>query len=216
MRLGFAKITSCPHCGGEKEIMSLMSGNYIGAELWSDGKLIAPMLQKPSPVQKCPHCRKYYFMPPYEETKKSESLFGARGLLSYLEWKEAYWQFCESFESPENISKVNSIKLNNVRFWVLQAYNDFYYRGNDEHVPSAEEFEFVKSIAIRFVEEYGDVEPLMKAEIYREINEMQKCSAILSSICTEHLNDSQMGIYCEIKERMEKGDNRVFRIKHGK
>ena len=70
MRLGFAKITSCPHCGGEKEIMSLMSGNYIGAELWSDGKLIAPMLQKPSPVQKCPHCRKYYFMPPYEETKK--------------------------------------------------------------------------------------------------------------------------------------------------
>ena len=58
MRLGFAKITSCPHCGGEKEIMSLMSGNYIGAELWSDGKLIAPMLQKPSPVQKCPHCRK--------------------------------------------------------------------------------------------------------------------------------------------------------------
>lgn len=56
----------------------------------------------------------------------------------------------------------------------------------------------------------------MKAEIYREINEMQKCSAILSSVCTEHLNDSQMGIYCEIKERMEKGDNRVFRIKHGK
>ena len=85
---------------------------------------------------------------------------------------------------------------------MLQAYNDFYYRGNDEHVPSAEEFEFVKSIAIRFVEEYGDVEPLIKAEIYREINEMQKCSAILSSICTEHLNDSQMGIYCEIKERI--------------
>ena len=210
---GFARITLCPHCGGEKEIMSLMSGNSIGAERWSDGKLIAPMLRKPSPVQKCPHCGNYYFMPPHEKTRKSESLFGTRGLLGYQEWKEAYWQFCESLESPENICKVNPIRLNKVRLWVLQAYNDFYYRGNDEQFPSAEEFEFVRSIAIKFVEEYEDVEPLMKAEIYREINEMQKCLEMLSNISYEQLNESQKRIYCEIKERMEKSDNRIFRLK---
>ena len=49
-------------------------------------------------------------------------------------------------------------------------------------------------------------------EIYREINEMQKCSETLSSITPELFNDFEMKIYCGIKERMEKGDNKVFRI----
>lgn len=181
-----ARIISCPHCGGEKEIMSLMSGNTIGAEYWSDAKQIAPMLPEPSPVQKCPQCGNYYFMPSYKETKESDSYGGEWGLLTYHEWKEAYQQFCESLESPENTSKVNLINLNNVRFWVLQAYNDYYYRDDKGQTPSSEEFEFVKSIVIKFIEEFLEyMEPLMKAEIYREINEMQKCSETLSSISPE-------------------------------
>ena len=207
-----ARIISCPHCGGEKEIMSLMSGNTFGAERWSDTKLIAPMLPQPSPVQKCPHCGKYYFMPFYQETRESDNYWGEQGLLNYHEWKEAYHQFCENFESPENICKVNRIKLNDVRFWILQSYNDYYYRENNGQ-PSAEEFEFVKSMAIKFIEEKAeDINPLVKAEIYREVNEMQKCAETLSSVSTEQFNDYQMKIYCGIKERLEKGDNKVFRI----
>ena len=206
------RIISCPHCGGEKEIMSLMSGNTFGAEQWSDAKFIAPILPQPSPVQKCPHCGKYYFMPFYQETRESDNYWGEQGLLNYHEWKEAYHQFCENFESPENICKVNRIRLNNVRFWILQSYNDYYYRENNGQ-PSAEEFEFVKSMVVKFIEEKTeDVNPLMKAEMYREINEMQKCSEILSSVSPEQLDDFEMKIYCGIKERMEKGDNKVFRI----
>lgn len=57
---GNPRILICPFCGTEKQIMSLISGNTFGAELWSDNKQIAPMLPEISYIQKCPHCGKYY------------------------------------------------------------------------------------------------------------------------------------------------------------
>ena len=199
-----AKIVECPYCGKEKELMCLASGNTFGAEQWSDAKFIAPMLPQVSPIQKCQQCGKYY--PEYLlKSREGDECSFETGKLSYQEWKEAYEQFCAE-RIPEKY-------LNNVRFWILQSYNDYYYRENNGQVPSAEEFEFVKSVAIKFIEEHvGGVNPLMKAEIYREINEMQKCSETLSSITPELFNDFEMKIYCGIKERMEKGDNKVFRI----
>ena len=60
MMPGNPQILTCPFCGKEKEIMSLVSGNTFGSELWSDNKQIAPMLPEISYVQKCPHCGKYF------------------------------------------------------------------------------------------------------------------------------------------------------------
>lgn len=60
MQPGKPQILTCPYCGKEKEIMSLMSGNTCGSMLWSDNKQIAPMMPEISYVQKCPHCGKYY------------------------------------------------------------------------------------------------------------------------------------------------------------
>ena len=44
MKIGTSRILVCPFCGEEKEIMSLAMGNTLGAQLWSDNKLIARML----------------------------------------------------------------------------------------------------------------------------------------------------------------------------
>lgn len=41
---GNPQILTCPYCGQTKNIMSLLSGNTFGAQLWSDNKQIAPML----------------------------------------------------------------------------------------------------------------------------------------------------------------------------
>ena len=49
-------LVKCPHCGGKKELLQLISGNTCGSELWSDVKQVSPMLPKISPVQKCPEC----------------------------------------------------------------------------------------------------------------------------------------------------------------
>lgn len=51
---------TCPYCGGVKHILTILSGNSFGAKCWSDGRQYYPMLQVPSPYQKCPHCGHYY------------------------------------------------------------------------------------------------------------------------------------------------------------
>ena len=56
MQPGYARIVYCPYCGEKKELLSLMSGNTIGARYWSDLRMRAPMLPEVSPVQKCHHC----------------------------------------------------------------------------------------------------------------------------------------------------------------
>lgn len=53
---------TCPHCGKEKYIRTILSGNTIGGRCWSDGRWYYPMLKRPSPYQKCPKCRHYFLL----------------------------------------------------------------------------------------------------------------------------------------------------------
>ena len=112
---GNAEIVKCPYCGTEKELMTLLSGNTFGAEYWSDNKRIAPMLPSVSPVQKCPNCGKYYFESKNRHGESNNTSF-ERGELSFSEWKDAYTQFQNE--------GVKGDDLVNVRFWVVQSYND--------------------------------------------------------------------------------------------
>ena len=57
---------TCPHCGSAKYIQTIVSGNGFGARNWSDGRWYSPMMEQPSPYQKCPKCRQYYS---YSEAK---------------------------------------------------------------------------------------------------------------------------------------------------
>ncbi len=51
---------TCPHCGEPKYILSLVSGNTLEGEIWSDTREWYPMLLKTSWIQKCPYCSHYY------------------------------------------------------------------------------------------------------------------------------------------------------------
>lgn len=46
----------CQHCLGLIEQPSMISGNTIGARIWTDGKMDAPMLPELPQIVKCPHC----------------------------------------------------------------------------------------------------------------------------------------------------------------
>ena len=200
-----AKIVKCPFCGERKELLNLASGNTFGARHWSDQKMIAPMLPRVSPVQKCPKCGKYYleYKQPYKE---GDDWSSERGELTYRQWKEAYAQL----QSDKRIKKDD---LQIVRHQLIQAFNDEYYRGGD-CAPAAEEAYFVNVI-----HEYIDAcswnkkNILFKAELYREAGDMDKCAETLSSISIDKLQDFEAKIYREIEDRMKKGDKIVFEIK---
>lgn len=168
-----AKILVCPYCHGEKQVLQLMSGNTIGGTQWSDLKSVFPMLPRPSDIQKCPHCGKYYFLSSVE-TKEGYDISSEKGNLSYEQIKEALKQF-----TKDSLSVENEIDL---RLLFVHIYNDTYQResvsGHD--TPGSADKELFTSQVLRLIEIW-DIEPLIKAELYREIGEFDKCVQILDS-----------------------------------
>lgn len=201
-----ARIVKCPFCGEKKELLNLASGNTFGAKHWSDQKMIAPMLPRVSPVQKCPSCGKYYleYYQPYVE---GDDWSSERGELSYQQWKEAYAQL----QSEKKITKKD---LQIVRHQLIQAFNDDYYRSNNDNVPAEEEAFFV-NIIHEYISNcsWNKTNMLFKAELYREAGEMAQCAEVLSKISPDKLQDFEAKIYQEIENRMKKGDKKVFLIK---
>ena len=203
---GNAKIVKCPYCGTKKELFTMLSGNTFGATFWSDNKRVAPMLPMVSPVQKCPSCGKYYFEFKNRCGEGNSHSF-ALGELTFPEWKEAYAQF--------QAEGVDDKTLNNLRFWLIQSYNDYFYRSKEAPKPSEEDFEFFSKTVVEFIDSFNwnkAADLLMKAELYREANMMQECRQVLDSIPFDQLNEDHMGIFEGIRLRMEKNDHVVFQL----
>ena len=167
---GKAKLVICPYCGTKKELMTIISGNTFGAEYWSDNKRIAPMLPQASPVQKCPHCGKYY-LKSKQQSVDGDNYSGDLGELNYPEWKEAYCQFASEKTIPVQhpCTEITDNDFLNIRYWLIQAYNDYYYR-NKKAAPSQEEYAFFCDVVKEFIDvfDWSQMKPLLlKAEFYR-------------------------------------------------
>ena len=201
-----AKIVHCPFCGERKELLNLASGNTFGAKHWSDQKMIAPMLPRVSPVQKCPACGKYYleYKQPYKE---GDDWSSERGELSFQEWKEAY----EQFKADKSIKR-DDIQV--IRHHIIMAFNDEYYRNSDTPAPAQEEAFFIEIINDYIASnKWNSQNMLFKAELYREAGEMTKCEEVLSQISTKSLKEFELKIYDMIKTKMTQSDKMVFMIK---
>ena len=195
MMPGNPQILTCPFCGKEKEIMSLVSGNTFGSELWSDNKQIAPMLPEISYVQKCPHCEKYYIIrrQAVKFAKEGNSL--ETGRLTFSKMKEAFAQLAEEgfIDEKEEI---------NVRMMLHHAYNDYYYRiGRWNNIPEEDKILFRKNGLWLINNLLTD--NVMKAEFYREIGDMETAKNIL---------DSVVEIISSIRERSEANNSEVFKV----
>ena len=199
---GNPQILICPFCGTEKQIMSLISGNTFGAELWSDNKQIAPMLPEISYVQKCPHCGKYYITG-RQEVKYAEDGFSfEKGLLTYPEMKEAFTQLSEE-------GFLNEKEEINVRMMLHHAYNDYYYRTEEKKVVSEEDKTLFHKNGLWLINNLI-TDSVMKAEFYREIGEIDTARSILDSITVE--DEFLKRIVTAIKDRLEVNNCQVFKL----
>lgn len=190
--------------------MALVSGNSFGMSHWSDYKVIAPNNPKVSPVQKCLVCGKYFVESeqPYSFGKTHSS---NRGELSYEEWKDAYNQFA-------NDESVDNVVLSHVMFWLIQAYNDYYFRPDYRTFPNPpvdpQEEAFITNIIYRFIEiaDKNEVPLALIAEFYREAGDMEKSLQVLSSINLVELNKMDFSICAGVKKRICTGNRRVFHL----
>ena len=202
MNPGNSRILICPFCGKKKEIMSLLSGNTFGAEMWSDNKQIAPMLPEISYVQRCPQCGKYYITERQELKYAKDSYSFDQGLLSYPEMKEAFIQLSEE-------GFVNEEEETKVRMMLHHAYNDYYYRSYDNKEINAEDKTLFHENGSWLIDNLitGNV---LKAEFYREIGEFEVAHDILESVEVE--DEFLKRIMTQIQERVQNNDCGVFKI----
>lgn len=200
----YARILKCPYCGTKKEIMSLTSGNTIGAQLWSDNKRIAPMLPEISYIQKCCHCGKYYITARQKIKYVRGKYSFEQGLLTFPEMKEAFAQLQEErFKSKQEET--------NARLMLHHAYNDYYYRNkvsdsanivdSDKHVFHDNGLWLINNLI---------TDLLLKAEFFREIGEMEQAYKLIESVTPKE--DFQKRIFSAIKERINRNDCAVFLI----
>jgi len=55
-------IIECPACHAPARVQTLESGNTLGATLWTDGKMIAPMLPEFPELTSCRNCGSYFWI----------------------------------------------------------------------------------------------------------------------------------------------------------
>ena len=211
MQPGYARIVYCPYCGEKKELLSLMSGNTIGARYWSDLRMRAPMLPEVSPAQKCHHCGKYYLQ--YKQkTEHGEKPSLEQGELSYPEWKETYIQLMDERGNSNPIQKVDEKDIDIIRLCLIQAYNDYYYRDCMAEF-SEEESYYISNVIWDFVgskNKPDNLHPLLIPELLREIGML--CEDFFESECFENLEGLDKIYYDGIRKRMEVDDAEVFEL----
>lgn len=213
MTINKAEIVTCPCCGADKELLSLISDTPFLPICWSDGRQITPFLPEVSPVQKCPQCGKYFLH------YKSHSRVGDRvsfeiGMLSYEEWLEAYAQF--------SLDK----SANDLDRWIINtglilAFNDRYNRGftplcyQEITVPPQDAQEYMVKVINEFIRSAdwnGNSNLLLKSELYRETGDFANCEQTLHSIDTAGLDDDELTVFNMMRQKVDAKDRLVFKI----
>ena len=209
---GPANILSCPFCGGEKEVMSLVSGNTFGGTVWSDTRREYPMLPEVSPIQQCPHCKKYYFI---EQAKREYSKDPESEMRSFMKLGNLSFQ-----ELKEAINQMESLSLSKMQRWILNhqffmAFNDAFRRqpGTVAFPPSEEDEAFYLQVIEQLLDGIdlsADYE-LFHAELLRETGRFEEAKVVLSHHTSEedrwvvdamlrHINEKDTLPFLLIKE----------------
>lgn len=167
------KLLICPFCKGEKPILQLLSGNTFGGSIRSDLETVYPMLPKPSPVQRCPHCGKYYFIYAVD-SKEGTTMTCNEGNLTYKEVTEALQQM-----EKESLSVDDEI---NLRLLFVHIYNTTYQLSGktNQPIPTAEEQVRFRQQVERLLSIW-EIESIARAEYMREIGEFEECLRTLDS-----------------------------------
>lgn len=185
----------CPHCSALKEVLQLMSGNTIGATLWSDARQIAPMLPRVSYIQRCPTCGKYFFRTKDVMAGTSNNYGGGTGDLPLEYLKQALTQL-QPTGNDEHILRIN----------ILWAFNDRYGNMEQSDIP-IEEWEYHVDNVHHLVQ--MDIDALLRAELYREIGDFEQAIQILQS---HEVADNLKDLQRQLLQHAQQHNRKVFAL----
>ncbi|ROS80375.1 hypothetical protein EEK90_14865 [Muribaculaceae bacterium Isolate-036 (Harlan)] len=170
------------------------------------------MLPEVSPIQQCPHCKKYYFI---EQAKREYSKDPESEMRSFMKLGNLSFQ-----ELKEAINQMESLSLSKMQRWILNhqyfmAYNDAFRRQTETVAfpPSEEDEAFYQQVIEELldgIDQSSDYE-LFHAELLRETGRFEEAKEVLSHHKNEedrwvvdamlrHINDEDTLPFLLIKE----------------
>lgn len=200
MNPGPARILTCPHCGGKKEVFTLLSGNTFDLILWSDNKRETSMLPSVSFVQQCLHCGGYYMMSRQKDKKYGKECSFELGNLNYRQHVEAWSQLSQLPDLTDD--ERQSCLLHQV--W---AYNDMFTRHDGCEKPGEEDVAHINMVVDELVK-YNDLQCVFKAELLREVGRYDEAVQMLDNETDS--DEFLQSIIAKIRERIAARDSRPF------
>ncbi|HXG21431.1 MAG TPA: hypothetical protein VNN62_20450 [Methylomirabilota bacterium] len=181
------RIIACPHCGFLARQHTLLSGNTIGAILWSDGKMEAPMLPEFPAVTKCRGCKRFYWVDE-AEVKGELKPFGSKSKRVPKEWMRAepiehltIDEYIEALDAGvgTNVEKERYLR---VHFW--WAVNDIVRRNPNAKIPTRYIEKLHENLRKLFalLDERNPKDRIMKAEIAREMGDFAQAIRLLEDV----------------------------------
>jgi hypothetical protein len=97
---------------------------------------------------------------------------------------------------------------------LIQAYNDYYYRTDECITPSVEEHDFIVEIIKKYIKarEWKPKDLLLKAELYRESNQMGLCLETLDALSEScvSLDETETRAFERMRKEALDGNDKVF------
>jgi len=84
---GKDKIIQCPACDHKFRQQTIMSGNTLGAKIWTDGKQEAPMLPEGIVLSFCNNCNQYLWVEDAEVIEELDPWDDTVFILRQIWWK---------------------------------------------------------------------------------------------------------------------------------
>jgi hypothetical protein len=199
-------VTECHKCHGLFTQWTLRSGNTFTAKFWPDGKMNAPMMPEIPPLVVCPCCDDFVWTNDCDEI---EEIYG------YDETQEKYPNI-KTYKKPDidvfmlalEDKSLNKNREGYIRVKLMHFFND---ENRDMELPISkpsniqmENYKRLLEIATK-----GDAnDTMLRAEIYREIGEFEKCLELLEKVKDEHFMTNVRAL----RDLCKNKDSRVMEI----
>jgi hypothetical protein len=180
-------IYKCPHCENLLTRESLMSGNTFGATLYSDGRQIAPMLPEYPELTRCKRCNSFLWLSRLKEI----------GIYHLGEKVKKQWQNADAaeflgIEDYFQVIAVGMAKNSEDELYIRQRIwwlsNDrFRYEQTESDGDDDPRQEVNLNRLLQLLDPQDINQLMMKAELYRNLGEFEKCLQIIESIDNDDL-----------------------------
>ena len=202
--LGSDYIYECPKCGYLLKKSTLISGNTFYGTDYSDGKSINPMLPDFPDLTKCKKCDNIFWLSNLKKIGEDDSSWWevANSKWANVEYAE-FLNIKDLFRALE-ISKPQEEEI--IRTWILWAFNDRIRDGGKGMFIEEDDKDLWEQnckALLNLLSDDNFDKKYMKAELYRNLGEFEKCIDLIESINFNDKNDKDIRWKTDLKNQMK-------------